>query len=406
MMGFDRTDRSLLGNWRASVDFWSLGAVFALALFGVVLSFAASPAVAEREHYASLHFVTRQLIFLVPALIALVGASMMSPKHVRSTAFLMLAAGLVLLLLTLVIGVDVKGARRWLDFGGLRLQASEFVKPAFVIALAYLLAEGRRRERIGPYVLAGALYLLVIVLLIREPDFGQATLITLTLGGIIFVAGVSWIWIALMGVAAIGGVGLAYLFIPHVTSRMDKFIHASPGAVPRGGVSDTFQIDRARDAIMHGGLTGVGPGEGIVKRVLPDAHADFAYAVGVEEFGVLLGLALILLFAFIVIRGLMRAYRDPDRFTRLAATGLFVMFGLQAFINMGVNVNMLPAKGMTLPFVSYGGSSLVATGLGMGLALALTRRRARGAYKPAAPPSAAPARKGFLGVWSLKGLRA
>jgi cell division protein FtsW len=396
MMRFDRTDRSLLGNWRATVDLWSLGAILALALLGIVLSFAASPAVAEREHYASHHFVTRQLIFLVPAVIALVGASMLTPKRVRGTAFLMLAGGLVLLLLTLVIGVDVKGARRWLDFGGLRLQASEFVKPAFVVAIAYLFSEGQRCGRSGPYVLAGILYALVIGLLIREPDFGQATLITLTLGTMILVTGVAWGWIGVLAAIGLGGVGLAYLFLPHVTSRIDRFMSADQG--------DTFQVDRARDAIMHGGLTGVGPGEGIIKRVLPDAHADFAYAVGVEEFGAVMGLVLILLFGFIVLRGLLRAYGDQDRFTRLAATGLFVMFGLQAFINIGVNINLLPAKGMTLPFVSYGGSSLVAMGIGMGFALALTRRRAR-AFGPV-EPGAARTGKGVLPPWlTLKGLR-
>ena len=376
MMHFDRTDRSLLGNWRASVDFWSLGAILALVLLGIVLSFAASPAVAEREHYASLHFVTRQLIFLFPAMIALFGVSMLSPRRVREAALIMLAIGLVMLLLTLVMGVDVKGARRWLDFGGLRLQASEFVKPAFVVAIAYLMTEAQKTARAAPYALAGVLYVMVIGLLIREPDFGQATLITLTLGTMILVTGVAWAWIGVLAMVGLGGVGLAYLFLPHVTSRIDRFLSADQG--------DTFQVDRARDAIMHGGLTGVGPGEGIIKRVLPDAHADFAYAVGVEEFGAIMGLALILLFAFIVLRGLTRAYGDQDRFTRLAATGLFVMFGLQAFINIGVNINLLPAKGMTLPFVSYGGSSLVAMGIGMGFALALTRRRARG-FGPAAP---------------------
>jgi cell division protein FtsW len=179
---------------------------------------------------------------------------------------------------------------------------------------------------------------------------------------------VSWIWIALLACAGLGGVSLAYMFLPHVTSRIDRFVSES---------GDTFQVDRARDAIIHGGLTGTGPGEGVIKRVLPDAHADMIAAVGIEEFGLVLGLVLILLFGFIVLRGLLRAYHDGDRFTRLAATGLFVIFGFQAFINLGVNLNLLPAKGMTLPFVSYGGSSLVAMGIGMGFALALTRRRAK-----------------------------
>jgi cell division protein FtsW len=368
MITLDRTDRRLISTWLWTVDLWSLGALILLSLLGIVLSFAASPAVAEREHYNSLHFVTRQLIFLAPAMVCLFGASLLSPRGVRRGALIMLAGGILMLGLTLVMGVEVKGATRWLDFGGLRLQASEFVKPAFVIITAYLFAEGARLGKMGPYALAGALYLLVVALLIRQPDFGQATLLSLTWGVMIFLTGVSWIWIALLAAAGLGGVTLAYLFLPHVTSRVDRFISEQ---------GDTFQVDRARDAIIHGGLTGRGPGEGVIKRVLPDAHADMIAAVGIEEFGMILGLVLILLFGFIVLRGLLRAYGDGDRFTRLAATGLFVIFGFQAFINLGVNLNLLPAKGMTLPFVSYGGSSLVAMGIGMGFALALTRRRAK-----------------------------
>jgi len=368
MITLDRTDRRLISTWLWTVDLWSLGALILLSLLGIVLSFAASPAVAEREHYNSLHFVTRQIIFLGPALLCLFGASLLSPRGVKRAALIMLAGGIMMLALTLLMGVEVKGATRWLDFGGLRLQASEFVKPAFVIVTAALLAEGGRRGTFGPYALAGGLYVLVIALLIRQPDFGQATLLSLTWGIMIFLTGVSWIWIALLAAAGLGGISLAYLFLPHVTSRIDRFISEQ---------GDTFQVDRARDAIIHGGLTGTGPGEGIIKRVLPDAHADMIAAVGIEEFGIGLGMILIALFGFIVLRGLLRAYGDGDRFTRLAATGLFVIFGFQAFINLGVNLNLLPAKGMTLPFVSYGGSSLVAMGLGMGFALALTRRRAK-----------------------------
>lgn len=367
MTTFARTDRSLMGTWWWTVDLWSIIALVALAVLGVILSFAASPAVAEREHYDSLHFVWRQLIFLGPALGCLFGASLLSPRGVRSVGFLMLGGAIVLLALTLVIGVEVKGARRWLDFGSLRLQPSEFAKPAFVIVSAWLFAEGGRLRRAKPFLIAGGLYLLIVALLIREPDFGQAMLLSVTWAAMIFLAGVSWIWIGLLGLSGLGAAVLAYYMLPHVASRIDRFLNENAG--------DTYQVDRARDAIMHGGITGVGPGEGTVKRILPDAHADMIFAVGAEEYGLLFGLVLILLFGFIVLRGLSRAYADQDRFTRLAASGLFIMFGLQAFINIGVNVNLLPAKGMTLPFVSYGGSSLIAMALGMGLALALTRKR-------------------------------
>lgn len=368
MIALDRTDRRPFSAWLWTIDLWSLGSLIALSLLGIILSFAASPAVAQREHYDSLHFVTRQLIFLGPSLLVLVGASLMSPRDVRRSAMLMLALSIVLLILTLAIGVDVKGARRWLDVAGLRLQASEFVKPAFVVVAAYLFAEGIRRASWVPYAIAGTLYAAIIVLLIRQPDFGQSTLITATFCVMIFSAGVSWIVIAALAALGLGGVMLAYYFLPHVTSRIDRFV---------SDTGDTFQIDRARDAIMNGGLTGVGPGEGVFKRILPDAHTDMIAAVGIEEYGLMLGVLLIGLFGFVVLRGLLRAYGDGDRCTRLAATGLFVMFGLQALINLGVILRLLPAKGMTLPFVSYGGSSLIAVGIGMGFALALTRRRAK-----------------------------
>lgn len=363
-----RTDRTWYGNWWWTVDRVSIGALLLLAVLGVILSFAASPAIALREHYASSHFVVRQLIFLGPALMMMLSLSLLQPDAIKRIAVVMLVVMIVFLAATPIIGVAVKGARRWLDFGPLRVQPSEFVKPAFVVVLAWIFAQ---RQRIGPlktYVAAAALFIVVAGLLVAEPDFGQTMLVSMTAGLMVFLTGVPWFVIMALGVTGLGGIGLAYITFPHVASRIDRFLSPETG--------DTYQVDLARKAIENGGWFGVGAGNGHYKMRIPDAHADFVGAVGIEEFGAIAGIFLIMLFALIVLRGFKRAFGDRDPFTQLAASGLFAMFGLQAFINLGVNVHLLPAKGMTLPFISYGGSSLVAIGIGMGFALALTRRRA------------------------------
>ncbi len=371
MMAFARTDRSRLGEWWWTVDRWSFLALSVLTTAGAILSFAASPAVAERLGYGSLHFVYRQLAFLLPAILVMMAASLLRPRGVRRVALVILVLGLLLMVATLFLGIEVKGARRWLSIGGLSLQPSEFVKPAFTVIVAWILARAGR-ERLAGFGVALALYALTIGLLVLEPDFGQALLLSLVWGALAFLAGMPWVVIAGLGFAGFAGLITAYTFVPHVASRVDRFLDPSSG--------DTYQVDRAREAIIHGGFSGVGPGNGDVKRILPDAHTDFIFAVGAEEYGVLLGLALIFLFGFIIMRGLARAHSDTDPFVQLAASGLFVLFGLQAFINIAVNLMLLPPKGMTLPFVSYGGSSLLALALTMGFALALTRRRAGGRY--------------------------
>jgi len=363
-----RTDRTWYGNWWWTVDRLTIGALLLLAVFGVILSFAASPAIALREHYPSSHFVVRQLIFLAPALTTMLTLSLLQPGAVKRLALLLLIVTVVMLALTPFVGVAVKGARRWLDFGPLRVQPSEFVKPAFVVTLAWIFAQSQRLGRLKAYAMAAGLYVAVAGLLVLEPDFGQTMLLSLTAGLMVFLTGVPWFAILGLGITGLGGVGLAYMSFPHVASRIDRFLHPESG--------DTYQVDLARKAIENGGLFGVGAGNGHFKMRIPDAHADFVTAVGIEEFGAIAGVALIVLFAFIVLRGFKRAFGDRDPFAQLAASGLFAMFGLQAFINLGVNVHLLPAKGMTLPFISYGGSSLVAIGIGMGFALALTRRRA------------------------------
>jgi cell division protein FtsW len=286
---------------------------------------------------------------------------------VRRLAIIGFAASLLLLLLTLVVGPEVKGATRWLYVAGISVQPSEFLKPFFVVVCAWLFAEQRRQEGIPGDLIALALLGLVLGCLVLQPDFGMAAVVSAVFAAQIFVAGLPLAWIGALFAAAAGGAVAAYLYVPHVTSRVDRFLDPASG--------DSYQIDTALRAFADGGFFGRGPGEGVVKRVLPDAHTDFIFAVAGEEYGIVVCLLLIALFAFVVLRGFGRLVRQESLFALLGAGGLLIQFGLQALINMGVNLNLLPTKGMTLPFVSYGGSSLLALALGMGMVLALTRRQ-------------------------------
>ncbi len=380
-----RADRSALAEWWWTVDKYILGGSLVLMLVGIVLSFAGSPAVAERLGYDSFHFVTRHIAFAVPALAVLIATSFLSPQSARRVSLVVLGVMLVMMLATLFIGIDVKGARRWINFGELSIQPSEFMKPAFVVTVAWLFAENRRRQDIHGDIFAVILLVIVAALLIAEPDFGQTMLSLISWSLLFFMAGMSWFWIVPLIAVGFGGVFAAYTLLPHVAARIDKFISPASG--------DTFQVDKALDSILHGGCFVVGPGEGMVKRVLPDAHTDFIFAVGAEEFGIIACLVLVLTFALIVFRGLSRSTQIEDPFARLATAGLVVLFGVQSVINISVNLNLIPAKGMTLPFISYGGSSMIAMGFEIGLLLAFTRRRAeasRLAPRLGFPTSASP----------------
>jgi cell division protein FtsW len=260
----------------------------------------------------------------------------------------------------------VKGAHRWLSFAGVSIQPSEFLKPSFVIVCAWLFAEHARQPDIPGNLFAVILLVLVLALLVAQPDLGQTILVIGTWGVMFFMAGMPWLWI--IGIGALGFMGAvgAYTAFPHVAGRIDRFLT---------GEGDTFQVDMGRDAVIQGGWFGVGPGEGTIKRMIPDSHADFVFSVAGEEFGIIMCLLIMAIFAFIVLRGLSKALREHDDFTRYAVAGLVIVFGFQSVINMGVNLQLLPAKGMTLPFISYGGSSLIAIAISMGMVLALTRRK-------------------------------
>ncbi len=361
-----RLDKSPVATWWWTIDRWFLAAFLSLMGLGIVLSFAASPAVAERIGLDSFHFATRQIIFTIPALIVMLAVSFLEARQIRRMSLVMICIMLVLMVAVLYIGVEVKGARRWVSLAGLSIQPSEFLKPAFVIICAWLFAEHRRQPDIPGNLFAMLLLTLVISLLVAQPDLGQTMLVLGTWGVMFFMAGLPWFWITALGAAGVGGVFAAYTVFPHVAARIDKFMT---------GEGDTFQVDMGREALINGGWFGVGPGEGTVKRVIPDSHADFVFSVAGEEFGLIMCFFIMSIFAFIVLRGLSIALKEQDDFTRYAVGGLVTVFGLQSAINMCVNLQLMPAKGMTLPFISYGGSSQIAIAISMGMVLALTRRR-------------------------------
>lgn len=371
---FKRSDRSALGVWWWTVDRWMLGVIAILIAVGVVLAFAASPAAAARMNVGDpFHFAVRQCVFAAGAVIILISVSMLDVKGIRRSAFFIWLAAIAIMIALPFLGHNAKGATRWLEFGGFSLQPSEFMKPALVILVAWMFSEGQKGKGVPGVSIAFGLYFLSIGLLLIQPDVGQTVLITIAFGAAFWMAGVPLSWVMVLGGLAVTGLSSTYFLLPHVHSRVEKFI--SPDS------SDTHQVDAAAMAQAAGGLFGRGPGEGIMKRHVPDLHTDFIYSVGAEEFGLVFSLLLIALFAFVVIRGLYRAMKLSDPFEQVAAAALFVLVGQQAFINVAVNLDMIPTKGMTLPFISYGGSSMLAMGLTLGMALALTRRRP-GAYTP------------------------
>jgi len=375
MTSFSRTDSSILGRWWWTLDRWALLVLTLLFAVGAILTVAASPSAAARIGLEPFFFVRHQFAFMVPALLILLAVSMLSPRGIRRIAVLVLGAGIILVAATNFSGIEIKGASRWLSLGGFTFQPSEFVKPCFAVVAAWMFAEYRQSKNFPGRTVASVLLLVIVGLLLLQPDFGMAVTVAAVWFVQFFLAGLSLWWVGLSLAATLGLVTAAYSIFPHVAKRIDLFIDPLSG--------DSYQVTTSLKAFQQGGLLGKGPGEGVVKGYLPDAHTDFIFAVAAEEFGMLAALAIVGLFSFIVLRGLTRVVREADLFVLLAVAGLLTQFGLQALINMGVTVQLLPAKGMTLPFVSYGGSSLIASALGMGMVLALTRSGYRERVLPA-----------------------
>jgi len=369
-MILSRTDKSAITDWWWTIDRWILGAALILMGAGILFSFAASPSVAARVGMAdTLHFVKSHIEFTIAAVPVMIAVSFFAPRNMRAVCLLLLAVSLILMLLTLKFGLETKGSRRWISLLGFGVQPSEFMKPAYVVMMAWILSLKSTTGRWTYYLPAVGLWLVCAALLVAEPDIGQTVLITLTTGGLVFIAGIPLLLVlALIALAILGGYG-AYLNFNHVHERVEGFLH---------GDGDNFQVDVGREAILHGvqcGWFGCGPGEGTVKRVIPDSHTDFVFSVIAEEYGIIIATAVVGLFAFIVLRAFYLAMRERNIYIRYAIIGLALLFGFQSMINLAVNLHLMPPKGMTLPFISYGGSSLIAIAFTMGCLLSLTRRR-------------------------------
>ncbi|TNC52960.1 putative lipid II flippase FtsW [Rubellimicrobium rubrum] len=366
-----RASDPVLPRWWRTIDKWTMSYILALFGIGLLLGLAASPPLAARNGLQPFHYVERQAMFGAAAMVVMLLVSMLGPKQVRRLAVVGFGFSFVALMALPFLGTDFgKGAIRWYSLGFASFQPSEFLKPGFVVLAAWLMAAAQDREGPPGRLWSFGLMALIVTMLALQPDFGQAALVLFSWGVMYFVAGAPMTLLALLaGVVVFTGT-FAYEHSEHFARRINGFL--SPDIDPR------TQLGYATNAIREGGFFGVGVGEGAVKWSLPDAHTDFIIAVAAEEYGLVLVLAIIALYAFIVVGSLIRLSKERDMFIRLAGTGLACSFGVQAMINMGVAVRLLPAKGMTLPFVSYGGSSLIAGGIAVGMLLALTRSRPQG----------------------------
>ena len=365
---FARDRKTPIAEWWWTIDKQLLSALMLLMAVGMFLSFAASPSVAERLGLSPWHFVIRHAMFDLAALPVLIGVSFLNHRQARFAALGVLIVSTILLWLTLKLGTEVKGARRWVSLAGNTIQPSEFVKPAYAVLAAWLFSEAMQQKGMLARTIATAMLFVVVTGLLLQPDIGQTALMLSTWAALMFLSGISWFVIVGLFGLGVGGLFGAYYVFPHFAKRIDSFIN------PDGG-GNTYQVDKALNSLLEGGWFGRGPGESMAKKVIPDAHADYVFSAAAGEFGILFCLCLVALIVFIVLRALSGAQHQQTLYARLAVSTLAIQFGLQCAINLAVNLNLIPPKGMTLPFVSYGGTSTIAIAFGMGLMLALTRKR-------------------------------
>ncbi len=384
---FSRMDRSFLGAWWWTVDRAMLGAIMALLVFGIIAVATTSPSVAQRIGYNDYHFITKHIIFFIPTILIILTVSMLNQRYIWRFASIMFIGSIIMMIAVLIFGVEQKGAKRWINFLGFSLQPSEFLKPAFTVVVAWFIALQKKKDQrdetilhknttkggiknIPPYYLTiTIIYCGIITLLMMQPDLGMSAVITIIIASQIILAGLRFRYIAGLFAIGLAGLIMAYFSLHHVRSRVDRFFNPSSG--------DNYQVDRSLAAIKKGGITGTGLGQGIEKNTIPDAHADFTFSVLTEEGGFILASIIIGLFIFILHRGFKRLQENYDDFSVLAAGGLLTMVGFQSLVHIGSNINIIPTKGMTLPFISYGGSSMLSMGIAMGMILALTRYKKR-----------------------------
>jgi cell division protein FtsW len=378
---FSRTDKTVWGRWWFTIDRRMLVALIALMVIGVLLVAAASPPVAVRIGLNQYYFIIHHIMVLIPAFCIMIGISLCDLRTLWRVATIILGLGLTMMVVVLATGMEIKGAQRWLQLPGMSLQPSEFVKPAFAVVAAWLISKQKDRPEFPGYLITGGIFFVIVTLLLMQPDVGMTIVMFCILCAQIFLAGLPlWIMVG-AGAAGISLFVLGYYTMGHMRARIDRFLDPAH--------SDTFQIDKAMDAFRHGGLFGTGPGQGTVKLTIPDAHADFVFAVAGEELGFVFLAILLGIFVFIILRGLNRVMDSDNLFVILATGGLLVEFGIQAMVHIGSNVHLIPTKGMTLPFISYGGSSLLAVSVTMGMVLALTRRLPKTSISRSSPAARA-----------------
>ncbi len=366
-MHISRTDQSVFGQWWWTIDRGVLGAVMLLVLCGVLLVTSASPAVAERIGLAPFHFLTRHIVFLIPCVVAIIGISFLPLKIIRRLALLVFTGGLFLVIGTLLFGDATKGATRWLYVFGFSLQPSEFLKPSFAVISAWLISRQRDNKSFPGLTASGFILCVTLLLLMMQPDFGMSFVIALIWGAQVFLSGLPFTVFVILGCLGLAAIAGAYFTFPHVASRIDRFLDPASG--------DSYQVEKSLDSFANGGLLGTGPAQGQIKLSLPDSHADFIFAVAGEEYGLIFTIFIVSIYAFIILRSMTRVISGGDLFVLLAVGGLLTQFAIQTIIHMGSSIQLLPAKGMTLPFISYGGSSLLSLGLTIGMLLAFTKRR-------------------------------
>ncbi|MDO4162253.1 MAG: putative peptidoglycan glycosyltransferase FtsW [Pseudomonadota bacterium] len=366
MVNFSRQSHNAVVKWLWTVDKVTLFVSLALLVIGIILDITASPAIANRLKLDDFALVRKQAQFAVLSVIVMLGLSLFSLKTIRRISILGFGVLLIFLVLTLFFGVEIKGARRWIYILGFSLQPSELMKPIFIVLTAWLLERGKKLDYFQGQAFAIAAYLVVVCLLLLQPDVGMTLLVTAVFGLQLFLAGLPWFFVGAAFVGGIVSLTVLYFTFPHFRARVDQFLYGSD--------ETSFQINRAMAAFQNGNLVGKGPGEGTVKLSIPDAHTDFVFAVAGEEYGVWLCLVIILLFSVIVIRALKLSMKESNLFVMYAEVGLAASLGVQAFVNMASSLHIIPTKGMTLPFISYGGSSLLGTAIEVGMLLAITRK--------------------------------
>lgn len=367
----DLNHHNVITRWWRSVDQHLIISLALLFAFSIILAATASPAVANRIGLVDNYFAMRQVVYLSIGGILVISCSMLDKKWIKRFAILGFLFSLLMLVLVKFVGYEVKGATRWISIAGFSYQPSEFMKPFFAIMVGWILSLKYQDPSLESQVNITliSIYSAIALLLILQPDFGTLVLMTSVFILQLFVSGLPMIWLFMAFIIGIFGISASYFMLPHVAARINKFLDPAAG--------ENYQVTRSIMAFEHGGIYGVGPGEGVIKQNLPDSHTDFIFAVSGEEFGAIISIVIIMIFAYIVLRTIMKLMDEYDKFIQFASLGIIAQFGLQAAINIGVTLNLLPTKGMTLPFISCGGSSTLSTSLAIGMLMGLTKRKAR-----------------------------